>query len=237
MRHRFTLLAVFAGACIASPVAAQSAQRWSIQASALYVAVFGSAYDGLKNGTGGEFQVRVTPSLWSYGFGVQYSVHDLKDAPGNNIGLGGVFFEPRRVFDVGSPKFAPYLSARVAYLQQSANLTVIVNRIARTDPGVTLSVAPQQTFTLNASGFQGNVGGGVLMKLSSRVNLDLGATAGVIRFGNVTAKSGSQTTSFPGTSGTGQNVVVRGGLAIGLGGGAKKAAAPATKPATRPARR
>ena len=237
MRHRSRLMAVLAVACIAPPVAAQSAQRWSIQASGLYVAVFGSAYDGLKNGTGGEFQLRVTPSLWSYGFGVQYSVHDLKEAPGNNIGLGGVFFEPRRVFDVGSPKFAPYLSARVAYLQQSADFTVSVQGIARTDPGVTLSVRPQQTFALSASGFQGNVGGGVLMKLSSRVNLDLGVTAGVIRFGNVTAKSGSQTTRFPGTSGTGQNVVVRAGLAIGLGGGAKKAAAPATKPVTRPARR
>lgn len=77
----------------------------------------------------------------------------------------------------------------------------------------------------------------MLTKLSSRVNLDLGVTVGVIRFGNATAKSGSQTINFPGTSGTGQNVVVRAGLAIGLGGGAKKAAAPAVKPATRPVRR
>ena len=237
MRHRSKLMAVLAVACIASPVAAQSAQRWSIQASGLYVAVFGSAYDGLDNGVGGELQVRVTPSLWSYGFGAQFSKHGLSNAPGNNIGLNGVFFEPRRVFDIGSAKVAPYVSVRLAYLQQAADLTVTANRIARTDPGITLSVAPQQTYAISASGFQGNLGGGVLTKLSSRANLDLGVTVGVIRFGNATAKSRSQTINFPGTSGTGQNVVVRAGLAIGLGGGAKKAAAPAVKPATRPVRR
>ncbi len=67
------------------------------------------------------------------------------------------------------------------------------------------------------------------------MNLDLGATVGVIRFGDVTAKvGGSDAGTFSGTSGTGQNVVVRAGLAIGLGGGATKSAAPAAKkPATR----
>lgn len=221
MRHRSTLTAFLAAACITSPAAAQSAQRWSIQASGLYVAVFGSAYNGLNNGVGGELQVRVTPSLWSYGFGAQFSKHGLSNSPGNNIGLSGIFFEPRRVFDIGSANVAPYVSARLAYLQQAADV----------------SSSGGQTFTLSASGFQGNVGGGFLTKLSPRVNLDLGVTLGLIRFGDVTAKSGSQTSTFSGTSGTGQNVVARVGLAIGLGGGARNSIAPAAKPVSRPARK
>ena len=237
MRHRSTLTAFLAAACITSPAAAQSAQRWSIQASGLYVAVFGSAYNGLNNGVGGELQVRVTPSLWSYGFGAQFSKHGLSNSPGNNIGLSGIFFEPRRVFDIGSAKVAPYVSARLAYLQQAADVNFAAARILRTAPNVSLSVSQLQTFTLSASGFQGNIGGGVLTKLSPRVNLDLGVTLGLIRFGDVTAKSGSQTSTFSGTSGTGQNAVARVGLAIGLGGGARNSTAPAAKPVSRPARK
>ena len=218
MRHRFSLATLVAAACITTPLIAQSAQRWSIQASGLYVGVFGKAYDGLDNGIGGELQVRVTPSLWSYGAGLQYSSHGLSQSQGNSIALGGVFFEPRRVFDVGSAKYAPYMSARIAYLQQSADLG--------------------SNATLSASGFQGNVGGGVLTKLSPRVNLDLGVTLGAIRFGDAEVKqNGRRVGTFSGTSGTGQNVVVRAGLAIGLGGGAKKSVTPAPKATTRPVRK
>lgn len=218
MRHRFSLATLIAAACITTPLIAQSAQRWSIQASGLYVGVFGKAYDGLDNGIGGELQVRVTPSLWSYGVGLQYSSHGLSRSQGNSIALGGVFFEPRRVFDVGSAKYAPYTSARIAYLQQSADLG--------------------NNATLSASGFQGNVGGGVLTKLSPRVNLDLGITLGAIRFGDAEVKqNGRRVGTFSGTSGTGQNVVVRAGLAIGLGGGAKQSVTPAPKATTRPVRK
>jgi hypothetical protein len=236
MRHRIPLTALLAVACITSPLAAQSAQRWSIQASGLYVGVFGDAYSGLENGAGGEVQLRLTPSLWSYGFGVQYSSHGLSQASGQSVALTGVFFEPRHVFDIGSAKYAPYMSARLAYLQQSADLGDVAQaRIARTSSTLSLSVQQRASLELSASGFQGNIGGGVLTKLSPRVNLDLGVTLGVIRFGDVTAKVGGQTAgTFTGTSGTGQNVVARAGLAIGLGGGAKKAtAAPVTKPTTR----
>jgi hypothetical protein len=238
MRHRSTLTSVLAVACITSPAAAQSAQRWSIQASGLYVGVFGNAYEGLKSGPGGELQVRVTPSLWSYGAGLQYSSHGLDGVSNYSVSLAGVFFEPRRVFDIGSAKIAPYVSARLAYLQLTADLGTYAPRVLAAAPGVTLSLARRENETLSASGFQGNVGGGFLTKLSPRVNLDLGLTVGAIRFGEVKAKVGGRVIGSSGeSSGTGQNVVVRAGLAIGLGGGAKKAAAPITKPATRPARR
>ncbi len=232
MHYRPAITALLAVASVSSPLVAQSAQRWSVQASGLYVGVFGDAYDGLKNGAGGEVQLRVTPSLWSYGAGLQYSTHALTQNSDFNVALAGVFFEPRRVFDIGSAKFAPYMSARVAYLQQSADLGEVQDsRIARASGDVALSVARRANLELSASGFQGNVGGGVLTKLSPRINLDLGVTIGAIRFGDATLKvDGEESGSFDGTSGTGQNVVVRAGLAIGLGGGARKASTPPATP-------
>ncbi len=234
MFHRSTLTAFLAVSCLCSTqIAAQSAQRWSIQASPLYVAVFGNAYDGMVGGIGGEMQVRVTPSLWSYGAGLQYSSHGVTDSD-ITIGLGGVFFEPRRVFDIGSGKYAPYLSSRLAYLSLSADIEDFGTRVASgANPELSLSVARRATATVSASGFQGNIGGGVLTKLSPRVNLDVGFTVGAIRFGQAELKSGGRTIQVSDeVTGTGQNLVVRAGLAIGLGGG--KAKAPATtKPATR----
>lgn len=235
MRHRSPLAALIAAACLTSPVAAQSAQRWSLQASGLYVGVFGDAYDGLQSGAGGEFQVRVTPSLWSYGAGVQYSSHGLSGTSGYSVSLSGVFFEPRRVFDIGSAKTAPYMSARLAYLQLSADLgSVGVTRTARGASDVSLSVNQRAGSTLSASGYQGNIGGGVLVKLSPRVNLDLGATLGLIRFGETQLKQDGRIVDTSGaSSGTGQNLVVRAGLAIGLGGGKKKSAVPTPRPSRR----
>jgi opacity protein-like surface antigen len=241
MRVHSALTVLSAVACLSAPLVAQSAQRWSIQASGLGVGVFGEAYDGLKTGYGFEAQLRSTPSLWSFGGGVQSSQHGLKEVAGTNVTLLGVFFEPRRVFDVGSAKFAPYFSGRLSYLRQSADLDVALGRTARVDPQeVSLSVGRRAALTISASGFQGNVGGGVLARLSPRVNLDLGATVGLIKFGDAKAEiDGAPSGTFDGTSGTGQNLLLRVGLAIGLGKGpvAKPAASPAPTAAPRPARR
>ena len=210
--RRCTLLATaVCGVAIASltagPLAAQSAQRVSIQASGLYVGAYGEAYEGLKPGVGGEVQLRYTPSVWSFGVGGQFSAHDLDDAgfAGHQVNLTGVFFEPRRVIDVGSAVVAPYISARAAYLRQSIEFTV-------TDGFESVSVEA------TASGGQLNAGGGLLFRLSPRVNLDMGATFGMIRFGDVEVNvPGIGTTTVGGSSGTGQNLVIRAGLAIGLG--------------------
>jgi len=214
MSLRSTVATLVTLAAVSTPVAAQSAQRWSVQVSGIAVGVFGNAYEDLATGYGGELQVRLTPSLWSYGLGVQSSVHDLTTLAGQTVSLTGLFFEPRRVFDVGSAKYAPYLAARFSYLEQSADITQ--------------QTGGTGTALLAASGFQGNIGGGVLVKLTPRVNLDLGLTLGAIRFGDATLTvNGQPAGSFTGTSGTGQNAVVRAGVAIGLGKGkAKPAAAP-----------
>ncbi|MCC6773371.1 MAG: outer membrane beta-barrel protein [Gemmatimonadaceae bacterium] len=185
-----------------SLVQAQSAQRYSLQASGIFVGVFGEAYEGLKSGPGFEAQFRITPSAWSYGFGVQGSVHSTDDPNfgDETVTVAGIFFEPRRVIDVGSSQFAPYVSARVAFLQQS--LDVIINGTQ---------------VTADATGAQFNGGGGVLVRLSPRVNLDLGATYGLINFGDVEVDvAGVGSTKLEGTSGNGSNLVLRAGLAVGL---------------------
>jgi hypothetical protein len=230
------LSAALLSALLAAPLTAQSAQRWSVQVSGLGVGVFGKAYDGLENGYGFEAQARVTPSLWSYGFGLQYSAHGLSgDGFDESVGLTGVFFEPRRVFDIGSARVAPYMSGRLSYLRQSADLDVTLSRLTRSAEPVSLSLQQRRaTLALSASGFQGNVGGGVLVRMSPRVNLDLGATLGLIRFGDTQAEvDGEDAGTFEGTSGTGQNLLVRVGLAIGLGSGAAKPQVPSTGSRTR----
>lgn len=186
---------------------AQSAQQFSLQASGIYVSVFGDAYEGMKNGPGVEGQLRFTPGAWSFGVGGQLSMH-ATDEPGFSdylINLRGVFFEPRRVIDVGSSHVAPYLSARLAFLRQSIDLTL--------DDDM-----DEITLKAQTSGSQINAGGGLLFRLSKRVNLDLGATFGVIQFGDVEVSIPGQGKVNLGEGGSnGQNLVLRAGLAIGFG--------------------
>jgi predicted porin len=197
-------VAVIGCACAAWTAEAQTAQRFSIQGSGLYAPLQGSAYENLKAGNGFEAQLRYTPGAFSYGAGFQYTKHDPSDKLGlvANTSIMGGFFEPRYVFDVGSNVLAPYVSARLAYL-----------RFKSTIPDQ--PTAPAQEAT--ASGTQINGGGGVLFRLSPRINFDAGVTYGSIRLNDltVTDKSSGRTTKDPSQSG--QNFVFRLGLAIGLG--------------------
>lgn len=192
--------AAFALVAWSTTLEGQSAQRWSLQVSPIFVAAFGDAYEGLESGLGFEAQVRLTPSAWSFGAGIQGSVHGLKDVPDEDVTLAGIFFEPRYVIDLGGNQ-APYISSRLAILAQSA----------------TIETPTFGDIELTATGAQLNIGGGVLFRLSPRINLDLGATLGIINFGDVEARSGGETVTIEGTSGNGQNIVLRIGLAIGLG--------------------
>ncbi len=108
----------------------------------------------------------------------------------------GPFAEPRYVIDVHSSSLAPYLSARLAWLTQSADF---------------------QEFngTAKGSGFQVNGGGGVLVRLSSRMNLDLGATFGSIHFGDYIVKQGGDEVGRV-QGGNGTNFVGRVGISIGI---------------------
>jgi hypothetical protein len=196
------LIAVTTSVAVTRTSAAQTAQRFSAQASALYVTLSGDAYSTLNNGPGFEAQLRFNPGAVSIGGGFQFSNHNIDTnalgAPiDGGIRLYGAFLEPRYVIAVSSATFAPYVSGRLAYLRQSLNL---------------------EGFDGSANGVQVNGGGGAIVRLSTNVNLDLGATFGYIDFGKSTVKdksTGQETTTPDSDSGT--NWVFRLGLAFGLG--------------------
>src|SRR5690242_7775771 len=168
MRRSLLLVALTIAGLSATPAAAraQSAQRFSLQGSALYASLFGSAYDGFKGGPGFEGQLRYTSPLgWSFGAGFQFTQHSVNGVS-EKASLLGPFVEPRYTFELPAyESVAPYLSARVAVLQQR----LTVNDVQGT-----------------SSGFTANGGGGLLLRLGPRVNLDVGATYGFTNFSAAT---------------------------------------------------
>ncbi len=197
MRFALAVTALSLMMPLAAPLEAQSAQRFSAQGSLLYVSPSGEAYEGLSAGAGFEAQLRYTPSAFSLGIGYQRSSHDidLGDGIDEQATISGVFLEPRYVLDVGSMAYAPYIAARLAALSQSVNLDGL---------------------EASASGTQLNLGGGVLIRLTPRVNLDLGLTYGAIDFDDVTVSFQGETVVIDGTSGSGRNFVLRAGVTVGL---------------------
>jgi hypothetical protein len=170
----------------------QSHQPFSLQLSGIFVIPGGDAFSGTNPGGGGEIQIRRNLSPISIGIGAQLSMHDI-GLP-TLMSLRGAFLEPRFVIPGSSLSFAPYLSARVAVFQENIS-----------SEGVTGS----------ATGTQINGGGGILIPLGTNLNLDLGATVGLLRFGSFTTRYQGQ--SYHSPAATGFNFVLRGGVAIGLG--------------------
>jgi hypothetical protein len=179
---------------------AQSAQAVSIQISGLYNRVFGNVFQGLKDGIGGEAQIRYTPGALSVGAGFQYTDHGWKIRE-ENVRLYGGFIEPRYRIHTGSNVVAPYLSARFSLLKVGFS-------------GDALSLSSSSPF------IQLNGGGGLLYRLGPRFNLDLGATFGYNRLGSgtLTERIGNDVENAPFLATSGSNLVVRLGLAVGLGG-------------------
>jgi hypothetical protein len=181
-----------------SSVAAQSAQKLSVQGSGLYINLFGNGFEGFAEaGYGGEAQIRYTPSAWSFGAGFQYTSHDIKGRPENAKFVGG-FFEPRYVFSTASQVLYPYLSGRFS-----------VVRLTNDD----------NTFNLRttATGYTANGGGGVLLRIASRVNVDLGATYGYTKFSSFKQKDLSTgIESKSDQSNSGSDIVARIGLTLGI---------------------
>jgi hypothetical protein len=173
---------------------AQSAQPYSLQASGLINGVFGDVFTGLQDGIGGEAQFRYTPGALSVGAGFQFTIHQL-EGRNEDARLYGGFIEPRYRIHAGSNVVAPYISARLSVLKVGFS---------------------GRDLSLSSTFMQLNGGGGLLTRLSSRLNLDFGATFGYNHLGNGTLTSQSSGTAVPVESSSGSNVVVRLGLAIGL---------------------
>ncbi len=208
-------IVVMALAVTAPRAEAQSAQKWSIQGSLFSSTLMGDnpIYQNVDPGAGFEIQVRWTPSLFSLGAGFQWTTHKqnlLDGQPGlvnePNTTLNGFFVEPRYVIPVGSNTVAPYASSRISVLRQKTSADFRVQQ----QTSVTTA-----NLTATATGINFNLGGGLLFRVSSRVNLDVGATYGISSFGNfVTEVDGQEFDRAP--SSTGQNLAVRFGVAVGL---------------------
>jgi hypothetical protein len=190
------LIALATGGWLWSNLQAQSAQAISLQVSGLYNGVFGNVFDGLEDGVGGEAQIRYTPGALSIGAGFEYTRHGLEFRPEDTKLYGG-FLEPRYRIHTGSNVLAPYVSARFSLL-----------KVGFTGGDLSLS----------SSFIQLNGGGGLLYRLSPRINLDVGATYGYNRLGAGTLRSKSGGTSSSFGSSSGSNVVLRLGFAVGIGG-------------------
>lgn len=208
---RVLVTTIVAAGLMAQSAAAQSAQKWSLQASLFSSTLIGDnpIYQNVEPGAGFEVQARWTPSLFSLGAGFQWTTHkqnllanqpDVTNDP--NTTLNGFFLEPRYVILVGSNTVAPYVSGRVSLLRQTTTAEF------RTQNG-------PATLSASASGINFNGGGGLLFRLGSRVNLDIGATYGFSNFGDFVTEVDGQEFDRAGSS-SGQNLAVRMGLALGL---------------------
>ncbi|MEO8090000.1 MAG: hypothetical protein ABI703_06865 [Gemmatimonadales bacterium] len=173
---------------------AQSAQAFSLQASGLVNGVFRGVFNGLQDGVGGEAQLRYTPGALSLGAGFQFTIHEL-DGRRDNAQLYGGFLEPRYRIHAGSNVVAPYVAARFSVLKAGFS-------------GGDLS--------LSSTFIQLNGGGGLLTRLTSRLNLDVGATFGYNRMGSGTLTSRSSGIVQPVEGASGSNIIIRLGLALGL---------------------
>jgi hypothetical protein len=130
----------------AAAASAQSARPFSVQASPFWTAQ--RIIDANASGFGVETQVRYSRGAASVGVGYQYTNHVAGD---EEVKVSGVFAEPRYTLFVGSPRLIPYLAGRAARLRQTNN------------------------FASSSNGYAVGGGGGVILTLSDRVNLDFGA--------------------------------------------------------------
>jgi hypothetical protein len=167
---------------------AQTAQRWSVQLSALGVELTSFDQDNqLRFGGGVELQARFNPSALSIGFGLQTTRHKLENtvlqvARSVNVTYTGAFLEPRLILGSLGDLLAFYGSARFMLLN------------ARFEVGGTET-------KVDGAAISG--GGGLLIRLGSRMNAELGATAGKEYYNRNTEE--------------GTTIVTRVGIAIGLG--------------------
>ena len=173
---------------IPSVMMSQARQPYSIQGSALYTVQQLSAARSV-GGAGIEVQVRANPGRFSYGLGLQYSHHESGD---ERMDLSGLFFEPRFAIDIGSNRVTPYVAGRAVLLRQTSEFSSL----------------PKFSSTGNAFG----LGGGVLVRLSRRVNADAGGAFLRQSFSDKSFDNGARVDFAPFNG-----YVIKAGFTLGLG--------------------
>ena len=185
---RRVLIGVFGAALVTiTDAAAQTAQPWSIQLSALGAELTNFTQDDqMRFGGGLELQARYNPSALSIGFGFQTTRHTQElsittVSRQRTVTYTGAFVEPRYILGSVGDLLAIYLSARFMSLSAKVEVANVEEKIQ----GAALAG-----------------GGGVLVRITSRLNAELGATAGKEYYNRDTAE--------------GTTFVTRLGLAFGL---------------------
>ena len=190
---RWLVLCVL-GATLGGDLEGQSAQPFSLQVSGLVNGVLKEVFIGLQTGVGAEAQFRYTPGALSLGAGFQFAIHELEERTENARFYGG-FVEPRYRIHAGSNVVAPYVSARFAVLRIDFS---------------------GEDLSLSSTFLELNGGGGILVRLGPRVNLDVGTTLGYNHLGQGILTSHVGHTAVPVDASSGSNLVIHLGLAIGL---------------------
>ena len=154
---------------------AQSAQKYAFQAAALTTTIVVGDGSAATSGYGIEPQLRFNRLYaterygLSLGLGLQYTAHT--SGP-DELQLSGVFVEPRFVPVIGSSRIFPYLSGRLALMRQTNN------------------------FGSASTGTAFGAGAGLVVRLSTRVNLDAGAQLLRQQFGDFTFNDDGSTGVF-----------------------------------------
>jgi hypothetical protein len=183
---RRALLAICLGMlATAQPADAQTAQRWSIQLSALGVELTSvDASNQLRFGGGLEIQARYNPSALSIGFGFQTTRHQLENqalSRSLSVTYTGGFVEPRLILGSLGDFMAFYAATRFMVLNAKFEVSGIETKV-------------------DGAAIAG--GGGMLIRITDRINAELGATAGKEYYNRNTED--------------GTTIVTRLGVALGL---------------------
>ena len=200
--HRHTVVTALAATLLAvSNANAQSRQFLSVQGSGLLTSLSGDAFDRLRIGTGvgGELQVRVNPSFFSLGAGVQVTRHSsTSQGLSNRMTLTGFFLEPRYAIPLDNRIVRPYVAGRIALLRQTTDLE---------DIGT--------TFLVKASATAIGGGGGFVAKISDFVGFDFGVAVTSANFGTFKYRDTGIDSGLD--AGSGVSFVVKAGFNIGIG--------------------
>lgn len=201
MNHRSVASLISILALGANAATAQSRQLVSVQGSGMLTSLHGTAFEGLRIGTGlgGELQVRINPGFWSLGGGLQVTRHASSGLGlTNHMTLAGIFLEPRYAFPMDNRIVRPYVAGRLSILRQSTELQDLL-----------------ATHSVRARGLAIGGGGGFVARVNDFVGFDLGIAATTVNFGTFKyQRSGVDTGQ---DAGSGVSFVVKAGLNIGLG--------------------
>lgn len=169
------------------------AQKVSVGGSLAYATLNGDDYAGVNAGLGFDAQARYHISkAFSIGGGFQYTSHGIENQSAD-FHVTGFFADARYAFSpVSTPRVSPYLGARVAATHWS----------------------------VSASGAEGSASGtalgpvgGLLIRIGTALQLDLGLAYLSLHFGDGKLNGTTQ----PNSSTSGSALAMRAGLLMGLG--------------------